>query len=301
MAGQKSLECIARDRGRSRKIRAVVSDMDGSFLDGKGAVSERNGRAVRGLLQAGIKFAVCTGRSFQEARAPLSAAGISCDIIAMNGAAILDAGGAAKREYVLAREKLGEILDAVKPWRDRLIVQMVTGEGEYIFAEEDIFRHFFRTRIFSGKERSAAEEEALFQAYGRVSREEFLEKDRKCFKVVTLSEDTRLIQDIRESLAAVGGVCVAASFPTNWEITHEKASKGAGLEEYAGMAGLRLDEIMAFGDGDNDRTMLSLPLGWSVAMGNGGDYLKEAAHVITGANTEDGFAQAVEVLLAGRK
>ncbi len=300
MTGVKSLECIAQSRDRNQKIRAVVSDMDGSFLDGKGMVSERNGRAVRRLLQAGIKFVVCTGRSVQEACAPLSAAGISCGMIAMNGAAILDAGGAVKREYVLAREKLGEILKAVEPWWDRLIVQMVTGEGEYIFAEEEIFRHFFRTRIFSGEERSAAQEEALFQAYRRVSREEFLERDRKCFKAVTLSEDTRLIQEIREPLAGVGGVCVAASFPTNWEITHEKASKGAGIEEYARLAGLRLDEIMAFGDGDNDRTMLSLPLGWSVAMGNGGDYLKEAAHVITGANTEDGFAQAVEVLLESR-
>lgn len=301
MTEQKGLECIAQDKDRSRKIRAVVSDMDGSFLDGRGMVSERNSRAVRALLQAGIKFAVCTGRSFKEANAPLSAAGISCGMIAMNGAAILDGRGRAKREYVLAREKLGEILDAVEPWKDRLIVQMVTGEGEYIFAKEDIFRHFFRTRIFPDQERSPEEEEKLFQAYYRMDREEFLKKDRKCFKVVTLSEDTQLIKEVKGALTAVGGVCVAASFPTNWEITHEKASKGAGLKEYAAMEGLELREIMAFGDGDNDRSMLSLPLGWSVAMGNGGTYLKETAHVVTGSNTEDGFGQAVEVLLESRK
>lgn len=301
MTEQKSLERIAQDKDRSRRIRLVATDMDGSFLDGSGRVSERNARAVKGLLQAGIKFAVCTGRSFREAKGPLLEAGICCDMVAMNGAAVLDGSGGVKREYVLAREKLGEILDAVEPWKDRLIVQMVTGEGEYILAEETLFRHFFSTRIFPERERSPEEEEALFQAYFRVGREEFLKKDRKCFKAVTLSEDTQLIKDIKGPLTAVGGVCVAASFPTNWEVTHEKASKGAGLKAYIEESGLKLWEVMAFGDGDNDRTMLSLPLGWSVAMGNGGEYLKEAAQVITGANTEDGFAQAVEVLLAGRK
>ena len=54
---------------------------------------------------------------------------------------------------------------------------------------------------------------------------------------------------------------------------------------------------MAFGDGDNDRTMLALPLGWSVAMGNAGEYLKEVVHIITGSHKEDGFSQAIELLL----
>lgn len=70
-----------------------------------------------------------------------------------------------------------------------------------------------------------------------------------------------MIQEIRKPLEAAGSVCVAASFPTNWEITHEKASKGQGLEDYAQWMGYGLHEMMALGDGDNDKTMLDLPLG----------------------------------------
>ncbi len=43
--------------------------------------------------------------------------------------------------------------------------------------------------------------------------------------------------------------------------------------------------------------MLALPLGWSVAMGNAGEYLKEVVHIITGSHKEDGFSQAIELLL----
>lgn len=284
-------------RERNRKIRAVVSDMDGSFLNEKGMVSERNIRAVNALGQAGIRFLVCTGRSFGEARQPLSEAGLSCDMIAMNGAAILDGSGRMLKEHILSGQQISRIFRAVEPWKDRLIIQMVTGEGEYITAREELFRHFFSTRIFPDRERSRDEEEELFKAYHRVTQEEFLERDRKCFKVVTLSEDTQLIRQLKEPLEAVDGVCVAASFPTNWEITHELASKGAGLTKWTQIMGYGLHEVMAFGDGDNDRTMLSLPLGWSVAMGNAGEYLKETAQVVTGSNMEDGFAQAVEILL----
>ena len=292
---------MVKDRERNRKIRAVVSDMDGSFLDGRGMVSQRNIEAVRGLVQEGLRFMVCTGRSYDEARTPLKEAGISCDMVAMNGAAIYDSSGRAVKEHILSRDKVGRILQAVEPFKDRLIVQLVTSEGDYIIAREDLFRHFFAARIFPNKERSREEEEALFAGYHRVAKEEFLGKERRCFKAVTLSEDTQLISSIKDRMTAVGGVCVAASFPTNWEITHEQASKGAGLADCAKRMGYGFHEIMALGDGDNDKTMLSLPLGWSVAMGNAGEGLKETAQIITGANTEDGFAQAVEALLEGRR
>ncbi len=301
MTKEKTLESMARDRERNRKIRAVVSDMDGSFLDGRGMASQRNIEAVHALVGAGLRFMVCTGRSYDEARIPLKEAGISCDMIAMNGAAIYDSGGRAVKEHILSRDKVDRMIQAVEPFRDRLIVQLVTSEGDYIIAREDLFRHFFAARIFPHKERSREEEEALFAVYHRVTKEEFLGKELRCFKAVTLSEDTQLIGSIRDRLTAVGGVCVAASFPTNWEITHEQASKGAGLTDCAKRMGYGLHEIMALGDGDNDKTMLSLPLGWSVAMGNAGEALKEAAQIITGANTEDGFAQAVEALLEGRR
>lgn len=297
--GPKSLRHMEEKRGRSRRIRIVVSDMDGSFLNENGLVSSAGAESVKRLEKAGIRFAVCTGRSYEEARGPLEQAGIQCDMIAMNGAAFYDHSGAVCKEHTLSRDSVRRIFDAVKPWRDLLILQAVTNQGDYIMADEEIFRHFFGTRIFPKTERTREEEEALFAAYHRTSAEEFLKTDVTCYKIVTLSEDTALIREIKKNLKLVPEVCVAASFPTNWEITHERASKGAGLADYAELCGCTLDQVMAVGDGDNDRTMLSLPLGWSVAMGNAGDALKETADIVTKSNREEGFCAAVNALLAG--
>ncbi len=294
---KKELGLIQQNRERSRKIRAVVSDMDGSFLDESGGVSKRNLQAVRKLQEAGIPFVVCTGRSFEEAQEPLKEVGLNCDMIAMNGAAIYRKDGQVLREYVLSQHKIHEILKTLEMWKERLIIQLVTDKGDYIIAREELFRDFFHSRIFPKKERSQEEEDILFEAYHRTTPEEFEQWNHKCYKIVTLSQDTGLIDEIRQPLEAVGNVCVAASFPTNWEITHERASKGEGLKDYAEIMGFGLQEVMAFGDGDNDRTMLALPLGWSVAMGNAGEYLKEVVHIITGSHKEDGFSQAIELLL----
>lgn len=295
---QKSLSQITDDLQRSRRIRVVVSDMDGSFLNRQGRVSPANRQAVRRLQAAGLHFIVCTGRSYAEAAGPLREAGIRCDMIAMNGAAVYGAGGELKEEHLLSMDQVRDVFRTLKEQQDELIIQMVTDQGEFIVAEDTLFRHFFLTRIFPGENRSREEEDRLLSPYRRILPEEFFRMKLKCYKVVTLSEDVELIRRIREPLQQVRAVCVAASFPTNWEITHRNASKGEGLREYVRSLGLSLDQVMALGDGDNDRTMIALPLGWAVAMGNAGSGLQEAADVITESNEQDGFAAAAEALLA---
>ena len=133
---KKELGLIQQNRERSRKIRAVVSDMDGSFLDESGGVSKRNLQAVRKLQEAGIPFVVCTGRSFEEAQEPLKEVGLNCDMIAMNGAAIYRKDGQVLREYVLSQHKIHEILKTLEVWKERLIIQLVTDKGDYIIARE---------------------------------------------------------------------------------------------------------------------------------------------------------------------
>ena len=53
---------------------------------------------------------------------------------------------------------------------------------------------------------------------------------------------------------------------------------------------------MAFGDGENDISMLEAP-GVGIAMGNGLDIAKNAADRITLTNDEDGVADAIERLI----
>ncbi|HEU0059773.1 MAG TPA: HAD hydrolase family protein, partial [Hyphomicrobiaceae bacterium] len=55
-------------------------------------------------------------------------------------------------------------------------------------------------------------------------------------------------------------------------------------------------EIAVLGDGSNDLPMFAVA-GLSIAMGNAGDEVKARADLVTAANDEEGFAQAVEQLI----
>ena len=59
------------------------------------------------------------------------------------------------------------------------------------------------------------------------------------------------------------------------------------------MTGLKLEEIIACGDGYNDLTMIRFA-GLGVAMENGVLPVRQAADYITGSNNDDGVAQVVE-------
>ena len=57
--------------------------------------------------------------------------------------------------------------------------------------------------------------------------------------------------------------------------------------------GIRKEEIMACGDGDNDLSMIEAA-GLGVAMENADDEVRQAADYITCSNNEDGVAKAIE-------
>ena len=56
------------------------------------------------------------------------------------------------------------------------------------------------------------------------------------------------------------------------------------------------DELMAFGDSENDNEMLRYA-GTGVAMGNAVEALKTEADYVTVTNDEDGVADAIEKLV----
>jgi Cof subfamily protein (haloacid dehalogenase superfamily) len=82
------------------------------------------------------------------------------------------------------------------------------------------------------------------------------------------------------------------------DITPAGITKAAGLKEWSVLTGIPLTKVMGFGDGNNDLEFLS-EVGWSVAMENGTDELKENADRVIGHADQDGLAIYLEALLKG--
>tara|TARA_Y100001933_G_scaffold45087_2_gene42927 strand:+ start:639 stop:1442 length:804 start_codon:yes stop_codon:yes gene_type:complete len=82
-----------------------------------------------------------------------------------------------------------------------------------------------------------------------------------------------------------------------YTLTSAKASKGKALETACAHLGLSPDEVVTFGDAENDIEMFRIS-GASVAMGQADERTKAAATAVTARNDEAGVARAVEKLLA---
>ena len=83
------------------------------------------------------------------------------------------------------------------------------------------------------------------------------------------------------------------STPYYMEVMNKGISKGKILHKLLDILHLKPENLMAFGDGQNDLEMLKMA-GISVCMGNGDPLCKETADFVTLRNDEDGIAHAIE-------
>ncbi|MDT7604339.1 MAG: hypothetical protein QOF61_2336, partial [Acidobacteriota bacterium] len=67
-------------------IRLIALDLDGTLLDSRGHVSERNRRAMMEARGRGIGVALVTGRRFRDARPLALELGLDLPVVAHNGA-----------------------------------------------------------------------------------------------------------------------------------------------------------------------------------------------------------------------
>lgn len=87
-------------------------------------------------------------------------------------------------------------------------------------------------------------------------------------------------------------VCVN-SIPSELEINGPTCNKGDALINLGRILGITPDQIMACGDGGNDRAMIQMA-GLGVAMANANEEVKAVADYITKSNNEEGVAYAIE-------
>ncbi|MDQ3174539.1 MAG: Cof-type HAD-IIB family hydrolase, partial [Acidobacteriota bacterium] len=67
-------------------IRLLALDLDGTLLNSRGQVSERNRNALEQARERGVRVAIVTGRRFRDARPIALKLGLDVPVIAHNGA-----------------------------------------------------------------------------------------------------------------------------------------------------------------------------------------------------------------------
>ena len=104
-----------------------------------------------------------------------------------------------------------------------------------------------------------------------------------------------LLVELEEKMKAFFGeaLSISRSAPFFLEIMAPGVGKDHSLARLLAQLDLTREQLIAFGDGFNDLTMLRFA-GMGVAMANAADEVKAVADFVTLSNDEDGVAHAVE-------
>ena len=112
--------------------------------------------------------------------------------------------------------------------------------------------------------------------------------------------DSALRKRLWHELALMQTVSITSSSSMNIEVSAVNTGKAQAIVHLCKVLGVTMNEVMAIGDSLND-VMLLQQAGYSVAMENGVNEVKQAADFITLSNEADGVAYAIKHFLADRK
>ncbi len=265
-------------------IRLIALDMDGTLLGADHhTIPQRNIDALRAASARGVKIAIASGRSWSLVRE--HAAGLGCvDFgITANGAFVLDAAtGAEMASFPMDSAQCVDIIRILRRWG--LAFELYIGPENYMDGRlEDVKElilsdHFFE--MFC-RNTTSVDDVAAVAAKGRPGK----------FDIFCVPDSVRA--QVQAEIAATGDVVFTGALGYNMELNAPGVHKGRALAALAQRLGLTADQVMAFGDADNDLEMLEYAR-WSFAMGNAAPEAKATARHVTGANFEGGVGMAVE-------
>lgn len=261
----------------------IAIDLDGTLLNGDRVVSRRNAEALGKAAEAGIRIMISSGRIYPEAELCVRHLNSVSLISACNGADIRDAAtGTSLRTATMSQASCLEILKLLES--APLFYALYSRDLVYI--EEA------RLEAFSGY-KPYIEGRKARSVMVRDMRETVASRDLGICKFYMMSPDREAAARFRPLLEGYEGIEVTSSGGNNAEIMAAGVDKGKALAAVESLFGIRREEMMAFGDSENDLSMLGYA-GFPIAMGNAEPRVLAAARAVTLPNTEDGVAAAIE-------
>lgn len=268
------------------KIRLVGLDMDGTLLRDDKTVSEHTKEVLRKAVNEGVLVVPATGRPLVGLPEAVREIKEIRYAVMANGSSIyrLDNGELIYKEHIKTEDTLRLMDETGKFDCITELYSMGRAYGQLSNQRRiEEFTGIFITKEYVMATRTWVPELRKFVSDNHVTVEKYqmLFKDR--------NEWERAFRLMEQN----PGVAVTSANGLDVEVTSRRADKGRALLALAGMLGIESEEIMVCGDSGNDRTMFQAA-GFSVAMGNAGEELKELADHVTLSNEEDGVALAME-------
>jgi hypothetical protein len=265
-------------------MKLVALDLDGTLLNGKKKISNKNLKRIQALRESGVKVVLASGRPSSSMRIYYSQLGLDEPILCDNGALLLDL----KTEEAIASKALGK----AKLMR---VAEILRQEAAYFTADTALTLwvpsyKFDMKKWMQRNSRLKAEERVDI----RLCRDfQALFESEPIYKLWVFCPDEGSKIRRMGKVKAIGGLQVVDSMPQAFDVMEEGVSKAGGLRAVADYYGIGLRDIVFMGDHNNDVEALKAA-GIGVAMANATEAAKAAANRMTGDCEDDGVAQALD-------
>lgn len=267
------------------EIKLIAFDLDGTFLDDNKRVTEENYRALMEAAEKGIEIVPATGRL--PGALPEALQGLPFHYaIYMNGAELVDVRtGESIRKMSIPWQQAIEVFRAGEQYPIAYDCYMENGgymsQAFYDRIPEFAYDQHYIDMMYATR-KPVPELKAYLQQH---------QKDVQKLLFYFRKDQ----YDLREELLLnwkIPGIEVSSSMPNNLELNHEKGIKGYALKALAEHLGIPRSQTMAFGDGHNDLSMISMA-GFGVAMEECWPGVRAVADYVTGSCNDSGVGKAV--------
>ena len=257
-------------------IKAIAMDIDGTLTNDQKVISPRTREKLLAAQESGIKLILASGRPAWGLHALAQELDLQNHdglLVAFNGAHVVDAQtDEVLFDQAMPADELHRLIDHLRNFD---VIPMISlGRDLHV---EDSYHCMITLPDGSQKNIVKYERDAC---------------DLKIREVESLHEvaDAYPVDKL-----------LTAGDPAYLQAHHEEMyapgiDKARALEGALPKLGIDASEVVSFGDGQNDKSMIEWA-GTGVAMGNAVDEVKAVAQMVTANNNEDGIAVALDKLL----
>lgn len=257
------------------EIKAVFFDIDGTLRPlGTDFIPDSTKRAVAELQAKGIFTGIATGRNYYEIKKEGLLQELHFPIlVTVNGSLVWENDEAVFRCPV-ERAQVQRIL---KMAEER---PFAIGFNE----EREVYLNFIDDKVIETHEYIKTPPFPVKEILPRV-----LEND--IYQLMVYAGHDRM----QEIVAGLDNVSATQWHYVGFDIGSSLTNKGVGIDAVIKKHGFTRENVLAFGDGDNDMDMLKYA-GIGVAMGNAKDEVKAHADLVCEADIDDGIVKTLKRL-----
>ena len=266
------------------KYQLIAMDLDGTLSNDQKIITEKTKAALMAAQEKEIRLALASARPspglFRE-RDVLQMQSYGGILMSYNGGRIVDAAtGEVLFETAMDMEQTRQVLRFL----ESLPVTPILDDGvQFYVTDKNGYKVDYECRN-NNMVCQEVENLADFLHFAPIK--------------ILMSADPEKIREIQEEIARnlPEELTVVQTAPFYLEVIPACINKGQGIRDICQVLDMTPEQVIAFGDAQNDIPMLQAA-GMGVAMGNATQAVKEAANYVTLSNNEDGIAAALEKLL----